>query len=112
MERFEARLEVDSQEAVADSNLKSCSVSHMVRFVGNKAAGNILVNNRFPDEAEVAVDHNSHRDSEDMLDNALDAWVASSRAVEGVARIDRAAAALNRHLYELKIWEKEEEDGK
>lgn len=91
MERFEARLEVDSQEAVADSNLKSCSVSRMESFVGNKAAGNI-------DEVEVVADRNSRRDSEDMLGNASDAWVASNLAVEGVARIDRAVVVLNRHL--------------
>jgi hypothetical protein len=97
MERFEARLEVDSQEAVADSNLASCSVARMERFVGNKA-GNILANNRFPDEVAAAVGHNNRRDSEDMFGNASDAWVASSRAV--VAHIDRAVVALNRHLYE------------
>lgn len=109
MGHFEARLEVDSQEAEVDSNLKSCSVSRTERFVGNKAAGNILANNIFPDEVEVVADRNSRRDSEDMLGNASDAWVASSRAVEGVARIDRAVAVLNRHLHELKIWKKEEE---
>jgi hypothetical protein len=101
MEHFEARLEVDSQEAVADSSLVSCSVSRKEHFVGNKA-GNILANNRFPDEAVAVVGRNNRRDSEDMFGNALDAWVASSRAVE-VAHIDRMVSVLYRHLNELTI---------
>lgn len=66
---------------VADSNLKSSNVSRTENFVGNKAS------NRFPDEVEVAAGRNSlRRDLEDMLGNALDAWVAS-RAGEDAAHI-------------------------
>lgn len=107
MERFEARLEVDSQEAVADNNLASCSVARMERFVGNKA-GSILENNRFPDEVAAVAGRNNRRDSEDMFDNALDAWVASSRVVEGVAHIDRAVSGLDRHLHKLRKKKKKE----
>jgi hypothetical protein len=97
MEHFEAQLEVDSQEVVADSNSKSCSVSRMANFVGNKA-GNIWANNRFPDEVEAAVvGRNSCRDSEDMLGNASDAFAASSREVVE-ARNDREVLVPSRRL--------------
>jgi hypothetical protein len=90
---------------VADSNLASYSVAGMERFVGNKA-GNILANNRFPDEAEEAAGRNNRMDSEDMFGNASDAWVASS-LVEGAARIDRAVVEPNRHLNEVTRLKKE-----
>lgn len=62
-------------------------------------AGNIS-NNRFLDEVEVVAGRNSRRDSEDMLDNAWDASVASSRVVDVAHIDDRAVVVLNRHLNE------------
>lgn len=94
---FEARLEVDSQEAVADNSLMSCSDAHTEHFVDNILAGN-KANNRFPDEVAGVAGHNSHTDSEDMLDNASDALAASNLAAGDVAHNDRAVLVLNHHL--------------
>lgn len=72
MERFEARLEVDNQEVVADSSLTSCIVSHTaVRFVDNILAGS-KASSRFPDVV-AAVDRSIRTDLVDMLDSAFDA---------------------------------------
>lgn len=95
MERFEARLEVDNREAVADSSLTSCIVSRMVeRFVGNILAGS-KASNRFPD-AGAAVDRSNRMDLVDMLDSAFDAWAENSQAA-GV-HIGMAVSVLNHHL--------------
>lgn len=98
---FEARLEVEvgNREVVADSNWMSCSVAHMERFVDSTLAGN-KANNRFPDgvEGAAAADHSSRTGSEDMFDNASDAWVGSSQAAEDVAHNGRAVSVLNHHL--------------
>lgn len=96
MERFEARLEVDNREAVADSSLTSCIVSHTAeRFVDNILAGS-KASNRFPDVV-AAVDRSNRMDLVDMLDSAFDAWAENSRAGEAV-HIDMVPLVPDRHL--------------
>jgi hypothetical protein len=102
MERFEARLEVGNREAEADNSLMSYSVARTERFVDNILADN-KANNRFPDEVEEAADRNSRMDSVDMFGNASDAWVGSSRAVEGEGRIDKMVLVLSHHLHDSKM---------
>lgn len=99
MEHFEAQLEVDNREVVAGNSLMSCSVAHMEHFVDNILAGN-KASNRFPDEEVVVVaDRNIRMDSEDMFDNAFDAWVENSQVEDVVeAHIDMVVSVLNRHL--------------
>lgn len=103
MGRFEARLEVDNREALADNSLMSYSVARTERFVGNILAGN-KANSRFPDAGAVADRNSRHTDLGDMLDNASDALVESNLAVGAAAadHIDMAVLALYLHL--LSCW--------
>lgn len=112
----EARLEVGTREAVADScnssSLMSCNldVAHTAHSADNISADNkARASNRFPDEAgEVAV-QSSRTDWEDMFGNASDALAGGSREAGDGARSDTAVEELNHRLQGESQRKREEE---